>query len=128
MDEHNKNQLRHIAQKTVDALIERGVFCYIYHEATTGSVYIRFENPVIGSVRLADHDGRAHLKYKFNLLLGNVKKGWRKENNKWRYFADLSDWKDLVDVIVKSADYVKENDITTDRTYFIPGFKKSKKS
>ena len=37
-----------IANCVIDVLTERGVGCYIWRKATTGSVYIRFDDNRIG--------------------------------------------------------------------------------
>lgn len=42
---------------------------YVYHRAKFGSVYLKFAEAGIGSVRVADHCGRAKYNYRFNLRL-----------------------------------------------------------
>lgn len=46
------------------------VGAYGYHEALTGSRYIRFEDSRIGSIRIADHNGRPRYAYRWNLWVG----------------------------------------------------------
>lgn len=45
---------------------------YVYHQATTGSIYIKFKSPYnwVGSIRIADHKGIPKYKYKWNLISG----------------------------------------------------------
>ena len=41
---------------------------YIYHKAVTSdSVYIKFSNPKLGSLRISDHEGRSKYSYRWNL-------------------------------------------------------------
>lgn len=40
---------------------------YIYHTATTGSIYIKFEDSSYGSLRIGTHPGREKYTYKWNL-------------------------------------------------------------
>lgn len=128
MKEVHKIQLEVTAKKIIKSLVERGVSCYLWHKATTGSMYIRFDNPTIGSVRLSDHEGKSHLKYKYNILIGQGgRKGWRKDDNQWRYYAPVNEWKSVVEVIAKSAQYIKDNNLDYGRTYFVPEFKKTDK-
>ena len=124
MKEVHRVHLLSTAAKLVKYLSDSGVGCYVYHKASTGSVYVRFDNPTIGSVRFSDHSGRSHLKYKYNILLGEVRSGWKKEENHWRYYAPVHDWKKVAEVIIKSTKYIKDNDINYGRVYFKPSFKK----
>lgn len=42
---------------------------YVYYEARTGSIYIKFKPPHdwVGSIRIADHTGIAKYTYKWNI-------------------------------------------------------------
>jgi hypothetical protein len=51
---------------------------YIYHVALTGSVYIKFPHWKLGSIRIADHDGRQ--KYHYTWTISTDKK-WRPERS-----------------------------------------------
>lgn len=61
---------------------------YVYHTSSWGSVYIKFPDQRIGSLRIADHPSRKHYRYRWNLLLklgdhpGSVKKG---KVTRWYY-------------------------------------------
>lgn len=47
---------------------------YIYHESTYGSVYIKFKKANIGSLRIADHNGRTKYRYRWSLRLDYTEK------------------------------------------------------
>lgn len=48
----------------------RGHGAYLYHAAMTGSHYVKFSDPRIGSLRIADHRGKDKYRYKWNLMHG----------------------------------------------------------
>lgn len=100
---HGAKYFSNAADNFVAALIKEGVKAYIWHKATTGSVYVRFEDSRMGSVRIGNHDGREHLKYKFNLRddISPKQKGWRKDGGVWRHYCPLNQWKELVPMLVE---------------------------
>lgn len=48
-------------------LRERGATVETY-KADTGSIYMRIDYGVAGSIRIADHKGKKHLKYKYQII------------------------------------------------------------
>lgn len=46
---NNNNQLINIANKLVSELNDLGIGSYVWHAATTGSVYIRFDDNRMGT-------------------------------------------------------------------------------
>lgn len=121
-------QIKEAADLIVEALNESGVGCYIWHIATTGSIYIRFEDNRIGSVRIGNHQGRSKLKYKYNLRtdlgLNGVK--WIKDDNVWRCYIPLLKWDELVKILIDRSEQVKSWPQSKFQ-YTIPSFKKQKK-
>lgn len=117
--------LNELADKVVSELLSNGIECYVYHRATTGSVYIRFKDQRMCSIRLGDHNGRGKLKYKYNirvdLPLGYNK--WQKDGDIWRLFLSSDQWKEIVPVLLKRKDEVKLWS-TTKYSYKTPSFKK----
>lgn len=47
------------------------VTIHMYRSFSTSSTYLKLDYGVAGSIRLADHNGKKHLKYRFNLLLSD---------------------------------------------------------
>lgn len=116
-------EMKSIADKLVLKLNEIGIESYIWHFATTGSVYIRFKDPKMCSIRIGDHNGRGKLKYKYNLRRDSVKFGWVKDDDVWRYFLPLNRWQDLIPILQERSIQVKDwND--SKYNYKIPSFKK----
>jgi len=87
-----------LANKIIKKLKSEGIECYLWHAATTGSAYIRFEDNRMGSIRLGDHAGRSKLNYKWNVRSDFPKnhKKWHKVNNLWRYYVHSSNWIDII--------------------------------
>lgn len=61
---------------------------------TTSSIYCK--TPDGYSLRIGDHKGREKYSYKWNLWPG-CKRGWRRENGRWRYYTD--DVEDLAEKV-----------------------------
>ena len=113
-----------IANNIVKELETNGVKSFIWHAATTGSVYIRFECVNIGSIRIGDHDGRSKLRYKYNVRSDIKKSYWDKEKGIFRFYISSKNWTDLIPEIVKRYNIVRTWD--QKRKYFIPVYKRFK--
>jgi len=114
-----------IADKLIIELAVKGIECYIWHLATTGSVYIRFKDSRMCSVRIGNHDGRDHLKYKYNLRddISSNHKNWIKDGETWRYYLQLTKWKELIPELVKRHELIQTWPESKFQ-YKIPSFKK----
>lgn len=90
-----------IAYKLIKELKEKGIEAYVWHTATTGSVYIRFSDNRMCSIRIGNHDGRERLKYKFNLRSDMKKdhKKWVKDDKVWRCYIRLDQWRELIPIL-----------------------------
>jgi len=113
-----------IANNIVKDLELNGVKSFIWHSATTGSVYIRFECVNIGSIRIGDHDGRSKLRYKYNVRSDIKKSYWDKEKGIFRFYISTKNWTKLIPEICKRYEIVKTWD--QKRKYFIPIYKRFK--
>lgn len=58
-----------VAQQVIDTL-QGKVIIHRYNSYTTNSVYLKFDYGAANSLRISDHNGKAHLKYKYNILCG----------------------------------------------------------
>lgn len=68
-----KQSLNDIADAVIDKL--RGkVIIHRYDSYSTNSIYLKFDYGVANSLRISDHDGKRHLKYRFNILESMGKK------------------------------------------------------
>lgn len=103
-----------ICNLVVNALNTYGLGAYVYHRALTGSIYVRFKNPNLRSLRIGDHDGREKYQYKFNLRSDLEKAGWKVENEKWRYYCPHNKWEWMVKEILKRWEIIKDWEIPQD--------------
>lgn len=68
-----KQSLNDIADAVIEKL--RGkVIIHRYDSFTTNSIYLKFDYGLANSLRISDHDGKQHLKYRFNILESMGKK------------------------------------------------------
>lgn len=121
-----KYNFKVLAERIISELKQKGVEAYIWHVAGSGSTYIRFEDNRIGSVRLADHKGREHLKYKFNVRTdaATCKGQWVKSGNLWRFFIAPGGVDTLIQMLVDRSKQVQSWE-KSKFTYFIPSHKRT---
>ena len=80
-----KQSLCNIADAVIEKL--RGkVIIHRYDSYSTNSIYLKFDYGVANSLRISDHDGKRHLKYRFNILESMGKKS-SKETHTRQGFA-----------------------------------------
>ena len=124
MKDKLKEQFLNVANSLIFRLNTLGVDCYIWHKATTGSIYIRFKDQRMCSIRIGDHNGREKLKYKWNIRSDielNTSK-WVKHNNIWRYYIHLHKWDELVVLLLKRKEEVEQWG-NSKYSYTIPKYK-----
>lgn len=105
-----KKDFGKMAENLVISLNKDNLGAYIHTVARTGSAYIRFEDPSLGSIRLGDHDGIERYKYKFNVRTDVDGFYWRKENNIWRFYCSTQHLDKLKEQILKTRDFRKNMD------------------
>lgn len=64
----NKIEVKNAHKYAINRLHKIGA--YTYHVSKHGSVYIKFENPLMKSLRIADHGSKEKYRYKWNYVLG----------------------------------------------------------
>lgn len=75
--------IRHIAQQIIDRLKAEGFIIQRYDAYSTNSIYLKLDYGVCNSIRIADHPGKKHLNYRYNLML---------KYEKYRYETTKEDW------------------------------------
>jgi len=77
--------------------------------ALTGSTYIKFENPSIGSLRVGDHPGRKKYAYRWNLFLNlpEDQRGMRIDRGLKRWYYDASQLDEFVFHITNYANKIE---------------------
>lgn len=58
-----------IARQVTERMKEQGVIVHRYDAYSTNSVYLKFDYGAAYSLRISDHKGKKHLKYRFNIEL-----------------------------------------------------------
>ena len=117
------NLFEAIGKKLVLELNEIGIEAYIWHIATTGSVYIRFGDQRMCSIRIGNHRGRNKLRYKYNLRSDINREQWKKDGDIWRFYLKLENWKSLIPVLMDRHNQI-QNWSESKYKYNIPSFKK----
>ena len=59
-----------IADYIVDSLLTHGFTIQRYNAYKTSSVYLKLDFGVCNSIRISDHNGKEHLCYRYNLIIG----------------------------------------------------------
>ena len=117
------NLFEAIGNKLILELEKVNIKAYVWHIATTGSVYIRFDDSRMCSIRIGNHKGRNKLKYKYNLRNDISKEQWKKDEDVWRFYLPLNMWKSLIPVLVNRHNQIQDWGETKFK-YNIPSFKK----
>lgn len=68
-----------LAHYVSERLLNGGFTIQRYNSYTTNSIYLKLDYGVMNSIRISDHKGKKHLKYRYNLL--SNRKGVRKHYN-----------------------------------------------
>lgn len=73
---------------------------YVYHRAKTGSTYLKFLEPGMGSIRVGDHDGREKYHYRYNVRLDHQGAPMRTTSAGWvQYFFGARHLEQLRDAV-----------------------------
>ena len=86
-------QIRRLTRKLLREFKGDGI--YLYHVSVFDSVYLKFKNNSIGSIRIGDHKGRKKYRYRFNIEI-NGKTRTEVDRNVTRYYFDHEDIEEFV--------------------------------
>lgn len=87
-----------LADDLTERFIAEGFVVHRYDAYSTNSVYIKLDCGMCNSIRVSDHRGKKHLKYRYNI--GSWIKERRHENDKYpRHYYPINE----VDVLVKTV-------------------------
>lgn len=75
-----------IARQVTERMKEQGVIVHRYDAYSTNSVYLKFDYGAAYSLRISDHKGKKHLKYRFNIELDLDKPREEKRDGCWMEF------------------------------------------
>lgn len=101
MSNQNKfKQINDAAMQLIRILQAQGVTIQRYDAATTNSIYLKFDFGTANSIRISDHEGKTHLKYRYNLMVDETE--FRSEMDKYpRYYWPISQVEACADLILR---------------------------
>lgn len=104
-------KLEEVAKILQRVLLRNGFIIHRYDAYSTNSIYLKLDYGAMNSIRISDHAGKKHLKYKYNVILNYSNPHWEKDNDFWRYYCGTSmdRLNELINIII--------NDKFTKKTY-----------
>jgi hypothetical protein len=118
---------RYIAKQIIAALALAGIDAYVYHISKFDSIYIRFGDARLGTIRIANHiSKKENLHYKWNILKTGLKSKdpyWAKSDGKYQYYCRYPDFSQLIINLLITLKTIRKNNIAEQR-YNIPNHKR----
>lgn len=84
----------------VKRLKAEGCVLMVYKAMTTNSIYVKIDDGVAGTLRISDHEGKKHLSYTYNLVLGS-RMAYVNDNSISRWYAPFGNIVEMVDKILE---------------------------
>lgn len=92
--------MKKLIDHIINSLKNEGIVIQKYSSYSTNSVYLKIDYGVSNSLRISDHKGKAHLSYRFNLLM-HIEKSHVDKGEYQRNFYCKSDIETLISDIIK---------------------------
>ncbi len=86
--------------KILEKLNQYGFILQYYEAYSTSSCYIKLDNGVSNSIRIADHKGKDKYPYRFNLMIG-LDKSYEEDG---RYYYSIEDYEKMIQDIINFRD------------------------
>lgn len=87
------------AEFLVEQLKAKGIRVMRYDSYSSNSVYLKLDDGVLGTIRISDHRGKKHLKYKYNLIK-DEKRRKQVDRGVTRYYFPMRDIELLAEKIM----------------------------
>lgn len=96
--------IKKITERLIERLKAEGFTLQLYEAYSTNSVYIKLDYGMCNSIRISDHKGKKHLKYRYNVL--TVHKGHPKQvyDGFPRFYYSGGQLDNLINTVVKARD------------------------
>lgn len=91
-----------IADAIIHTLKQNGVKIQRYDSVTSHSVYLKLDYGVLKTVRISDHNGKKHLKYRYNIQT-NIR-AYKYDRYQQRFYFPEGDVQGLLRQILKDRD------------------------
>lgn len=88
----------------IKRLKEEGFVVQLYESYGTKSKYIKLDYGICNTIRISDHRGKEHLKYKFNLLSNINVNVWHKDKGFWRGYYPTKDVDKMIEDIIETRE------------------------
>lgn len=99
MQMRNPAQVFDLAAQVEQKLIENGYTVHRYDAVSTSSIYFKLDYGVVGSIRVSDHMGKKHLRYRFNIGYGIARPFVLNDRGVDRQFFPPTQVEDLINKI-----------------------------
>ena len=86
----NAEKLQQVAQTVISECLREGINVMRYDAKRSNSIYLKFDDGIVGSMRISDHPSNKRLKYKYNIVLGS-KRIKRTNGCHMNLYTDLDD-------------------------------------
>lgn len=91
---------KQVAERLTCMLKEEGIRVMRYDAYSSNSIYLKLDDGVLGTIRISDHPGKKHLKYKYNLMKNGTRHK-KVDNGIVRHYFPFSEMELLFERIVK---------------------------
>src|SRR5690625_2839738 len=90
-----------IAEEIITQLKNKGFTIQRYDSMTSKSIYIKLDYGVSQSIRISDHQGKKHLKYRFNVHTG-IEQPYQENDGQFeRFYYGAGDIDQLIEDILE---------------------------
>lgn len=83
-----KKQLNDIADTIIASLKANGFSIHRYDAYSTNSIYLKLDYGVCNSIRISDHEGKQHLKYRYNVIINGKERFVQDKYPRYYYNQD----------------------------------------
>lgn len=102
------NDLKSLAGMIVTELLDAGFVIQRYDAYSTDSIYLKLDYGVCSSIRISNHSGKKHLKYRYNIGPHIKKKYIKKELHGQYYFPRNQASQLITQIISDKAEKVRK--------------------
>jgi len=107
------NNLKECAAYILEELAPLGIYINVVSQHS--STYFKFTDTRLGSLRMADHKGRAKYNFRWNLYCGT----WKEEDTKWKtHWYHVDDANEFVERIKQYAATIQKSDLKDEPTVY----------
>lgn len=105
---HNSNPdsfvpMQYLVNELIRKLKSAGISILRYDAYSTNSIYLKLDFGVCNSIRISDHKGKKHLKYRYNLIQG-LDQSYKDMDKFIRYYYADKDLFYMIDRIISDRD------------------------